>query len=344
MVATWDTSLRAAVVDAGEHWATSQRRLVRLVAELDASGEWTADGARTCAHWVSSAVDVELCTAREWIRVGRALLGLRVIDDAFERGDLSYSKIRTLTRVATSENEKELCALARKVPASRLTHALASWLTRNETPAETEARHHKARYYASRLDVDGMVVGSYRLPPLEAAKINGPIDALVVRRRPRSRRENASADASGPGQDECRPSVGQQRADALMALISGGGAAIATELVLHVRGDGCSLDDGTPIADSVVERIAPTAFLRALIHDAERRPINASGRRRHPSVRQGRVVKERDRGCVDCGATQFLQYDHQPDYEVTRHTIVDELQLRCWACHAARHRDQGSEQ
>ena len=51
---------------------------------------------------------------------------------------------------------------------------------------------------------------------------------------------------------------------------------------------------------SIIERIAPRSFLRALIHDAERRPINASGAHRHPTRRQKRVVKERDGACVDC--------------------------------------------
>jgi hypothetical protein len=109
------------------------------------------------------------------------------------------------------------------------------------------------------------------------------------------------------------------------------------EVVMHVRADGCSLDDGTPITGSVVERIAPTAFLRALIHDANSRPINASGRQRHPTARQKRVVKERDRCCVDCGSTEFLESDHDPPYEQSRRTVVDELKLRCRNCHRARH-------
>ena len=131
--------------------------------------------------------------------------------------------------------------------------------------------------------------------------------------------------------------MGQQRADALVAVITGGGTNTVTEVVLHVRGDGCTLDDGTPIAGSVVERIAQTAFLRTLIHDAERRPINASSRRRHPTTRQKRVVRERDRRCVDCGSTNLLQYDHQPPYEQSHHTVVEEVEIRCAPCHHDRH-------
>src|SRR6266853_1812800 len=89
-------SLRAAVVAAGARWAAGQRQLVRLVVELDASGEWTLDGSVTCAHWVAAALDIEVCTVREWLRIGRALGGLDAIDAAFEAGRLSYSKVRAL--------------------------------------------------------------------------------------------------------------------------------------------------------------------------------------------------------------------------------------------------------
>jgi hypothetical protein len=327
-------SLRAEVIAAGSGWSTSLRRLVRLVAVLDISDEWRLDSAPTCAHWVAAALDVEVCTAREWVRIGRALARLRVIDDAFERDLLSYSKVRTLTRVANAKNEGELCELAQQVPAGRLAHALAAWQLRRETPNDTDRRQRKARFLTWRVAPDGMVAGSFRLAPGEATKITTPIDAQILRTKPTKPEPPADAPA---GLHMKWPTIGQQRVDALVALVEGGGAANITEIVMHVRADGCTLDDGTPIAGTVLERIAPTAFLRALIHDAESRPINASGRQRHPTTRQRRVVKARDEMCVDCATTEFLQYDHEPEYEVTRRTLVDEIRLRCWTCHRARH-------
>jgi hypothetical protein len=323
------SSLRAAVIAIGHHWATAQRRLVRLVVELDSSGEWTADGSPTCAHWVAEAIDVEVCTAREWLRVGRAVSVLPAIDRAFELGELSYSKVRALTRVATPENEAELCELALRVSAARLAHALASWLERHETPERTEARHRAATAVRTWVEPDGMVAGSFRFPPLDGKSLLAAIDAKVEQFKP-----DASADASSRW-----PSAAQQRADALLELVNNGGASVATEVVLHVRGDGCTLDDGTSVATTVVERIAPKSFLRVLIHDAERRPINASGAHRHPTRRQKRVVHERDRVCTNCGSSEFLQYHHDPPYEDSHHTIVDELWLRCRRCHRADHRD-----
>ena len=87
----------------------------------------------------------------------------------------------------------------------------------------------------------------------------------------------------------------------------------------------------------MVAALLPASFVRALIHDAERRPINASGRHRHPTVRQRRVVKERDRVCVDCRRRDLLEFDHVPDYAQSKRTVVDELQLRCAPCHHRRH-------
>ena len=87
-----------------------------------------------------------------------------------------------------------------------------------------------------------------------------------------------------------------------------------------------------PVPGSVVERIAPEAFLRAMIHDADKRPINASSKRRHSTTRQKRVVRERDRTCVDCGAAALLEFDHVPEYATSGRTVVGELQLRCAPC------------
>lgn len=135
------------------------------------------------------------------------------------------------------------------------------------------------------------------------------------------------------------PSLAQQRADAFVALFLGLPIELNTEVVVHVRGDGTTFDDGTPTTNHAVLRQLDRAFIRLLIHDAERRPINASSRRRHPSTRQKRVVMEAHRHeCVDCQGTDLLELDHNPPYHQTRHTVTGELEPRCAPCHRARHR------
>lgn len=327
------TVIQERILRVGAGWMTAQYALVHLVAELAEAGGWQGRGVPTCAHWVADALDIELCTAREWLRVGKALRGLSDIDAAFDSG-LSYSKVRMLTRVATAENEQALLELAWDTPAGRLGIVVAKWLADREDPDETQRRQHAARSVSWRTDPDGMIAGTFRLPAAVGKPFTAAIDQLVTSTAPdRMHLGDASADASPTGW----PSIAQQRADALVHLTRGGGSRVVTEVLIHLRGDGVTYDDGTPIPWPDLERILPEAFVRALLHDAEGRPINASGRQRHPTTRQRRVVSARDRCCVDCGSTEFLEHDHEPAYEQSRRTVVNELRLRCWPCHRARH-------
>ena len=333
------STLSTRLLEVGSAFSSTQHDLVTLAARFEASNEWILDGAPSAAHWMADRLDVCIATAREWIRIGKALSDLPAVTAALEDGTLSFSKVRALTRIVTTENEAELVGFAATIPAGRLGHALAAWSQRHEDPHVRDARHHRERFLKWRVEPDGMVDGRFRLPPGTAAALIAAVEATVMRTST-SPIVTTSATTSGDHATavaSCHPSLAQQRADALIDLVTEGGASIETEIIVHVRGDGCTFDDGTPVTDTIVERLALTAFLRALVHDADGRPINASSRRRHPSVRQKRVVRERDRCCVDCGSTDLLEYDHNPSHHHTGHTITDELELRCAPCHHRRH-------
>ena len=230
-----------------------------------------------------------------------------------------------LITVATPDNETELAALAIDTPASELRLAIANWMNKTSSATDVARYQHKRRSVTWRNDPDGMITFTLRLPPQIAATLIAVVTTIVMRSRPR------------PDPGEPWPSEAQQNADALHHLLTTGVGTVATDVVLHVRGDGCTADDGTPIPDTVIADIASRATLRAMIHNAETKPINVSERHRHPTDRQKLVVKERDRVCVDCGRATLLEYDHVPAYEHTGRTIVDELQLRCAPCHHERH-------
>ena len=209
-------------------------------------------------------------------------------------------------------------------------------------------------FLSARTEPGGAKLITMRLPPLDGARVMARIDARVHRGRAVTAAggtateggADAPADASSPRCVTPRPTLAQRRAMALVDLLAEDGLeqpAGADELLVHLRGDGASLSDGTPIAGHLVERLAPTAFFRALVHDADRRPINASARQRRPTIRQQRVVAERDGyQCTEegCAAAEFLEFDHEPPFEVSRHTVVDELRLRCSKHHRDRHRGQ----
>jgi hypothetical protein len=311
-----------------ENWATSQYELVTLAAEFADSPDWILTGSPTAAHWLAIIADVEPCTTREWIRIGRLLQTLPATADALRTRQISYSKARALTRLATPENEQELLGIATTTTAADLGRALAAWLHRNSEPEDIAAHHQRQRSVKWRTEPDGMTTFTLRLPPLLAGILISFLTTWIVTTRPKP-------DNAGDW-----PTVAQQQADAVECLLTNGAGAVDIEVVVHVAGDGNTLDDGTPILDSVVGDLIPQSFISALIHDSNGSPIDATNRRRHPTRRQKRLVKARDQHCTDCGRLELLEYDHQPAYEQTGHTITSELKLRCAPCHTNRHRNE----
>ncbi len=380
----------APVVSAGEELATlgweinaNQYRVVHLAARFDEELEWVRLGHRSASAWIASQLQMQAATAGEWIRVGHALRYLPLIDAAFAAREISYAKVRILTRWADDDNESLLLELARERNASRLTFAIARALADNgEADADRDVRLHESRALTTWTDGDGMVVVRIVLPPSVAKPVVAAVDELVRRiaQTPMTadvddREPNLSADRVGEpsvsepsptvasvpdqapgslpatlhelrqrwqpsdGDDWVFPSLAQQRADAFVALFLGCDVELTTELVVHVRGDGITFDDGTPTTGHAVLRQLDQAFIRLLIHDADRRPINASRRQRLATTRQKRVVMEtHGHECVDCQSTDLLELDHDPPFVRTRRTVTHELEPRCAPCHRARHR------
>src|SRR5260370_26651075 len=87
------------------HLDAATARLLDLTREFDARGGWN-HGFRSCAHWLAWRASMDLGAARERVRAARALGSLPRLADAFARGELSYAKVRALTRVATPETEE----------------------------------------------------------------------------------------------------------------------------------------------------------------------------------------------------------------------------------------------
>ncbi len=96
----------SARMDAASH------RLLECIRLIDQAAVWHEQGAISCAHWLSWRLGWDTATAREKVRVARALGKLPVIDEALRLATLSYAKVRALTRVATPQNETILLKMA----------------------------------------------------------------------------------------------------------------------------------------------------------------------------------------------------------------------------------------
>ena len=93
--------------------------LVKL-REFDLRQGWRSYHFNHCAEWLNMKCGISLSTGREKLRVARALFFLPHISGAYQNGELSYSKVRAMTRVATEITERELLGYARKATASQV--------------------------------------------------------------------------------------------------------------------------------------------------------------------------------------------------------------------------------
>src|SRR5438445_768724 len=106
------------IAELSAHLDAATARLLDLIREFDARGGWNT-GFRSCAAWLGWRVGLDPGAAREKVRVARALGTLPLLAQALARGELSYAKVRALTRVATPETEARLLAVGRAGAAGR---------------------------------------------------------------------------------------------------------------------------------------------------------------------------------------------------------------------------------
>jgi hypothetical protein len=190
--------LESEIGELSAHIDAATCRLLLALAEFDRREGWARGGFRSCAHWMGWRVGLDLATARERVRVGRALEELPSIRAAFERGEVSYSKVRAMSRVATPENEQELLEVARHGTAHHLERLTR--LFRGCTSAEERdraRRQHEERYVRTWTDADGMLCIQGRLPPEAGATVKRALDAALR--------------ALGQTEEEARPEEAESR-------------------------------------------------------------------------------------------------------------------------------------
>ncbi len=85
---------------------------IELLVRFDELEGWRERGARNCVAWMHTELGMERKLSWERLRVGRAIRSLPVMRALFRKGELSWSKVRLLSRIATPELERDLAYLA----------------------------------------------------------------------------------------------------------------------------------------------------------------------------------------------------------------------------------------
>ena len=270
--------------------AAATYRLLCLIGELDRRDGWAdpldSNGFRSCAHWLSWRVGLSLGTARQYVRIARTLPELPLVSEAFGRGEVSYSKVRAITRIATPDNEVQWLGFARCGTASHVEKLVR--LARRANLSEENDRaleQQEGRRLITYFDSDGMLVVQGRLAPEQGALLMKALEVSVDELRAE---EDTSAELSGGIQSSANEPVAtasgdQLWADAIMrvaerALDADAAGAASTDryqVVLHVdaevlaslEADGrCELEDGPALAPETARRLACDGSAYGLAH------------------------------------------------------------------------------
>lgn len=145
-----DDDLRNEIRGLASLAAASMCRLLLLVAELDKREAWGAWGIKSCAHWLSWQCGFSMGAAREHVRVARSLVELPLVVDMFSRGEITYAKVRAITRAANSKNEELLVSYAKLATAAQLESIVRGYRKANELKMANEAQRKRSLSWSYR--------------------------------------------------------------------------------------------------------------------------------------------------------------------------------------------------
>src|SRR2546429_2679619 len=206
------------IAELSAHLNAASARLLDLLREFDARGGW-GNGFSSCAAWLTWRVGLEPGAAREHVRVARALGTLPLLAQALARGELSYSKIRALTRVASPETEERLLAVARAGTAEHVERIVRGWRRVDRiAEARESTRRHRSRALHVYRDEDGMVVIRGRLAPEVGAVLVHALAAAREMLYQRTRAKHGDDVRAETPRDDVpaeTPTMAEQQADAL---------------------------------------------------------------------------------------------------------------------------------
>ncbi len=319
------------------HIAAATCRWLELIAELDRRGGHEAWGFHSCGAWVAWRCSIDPRSAREHVRVARALEELPLVRERFGHGELSYSKVRALTRIATPEIEAELVEMARFATAAQLERLVRGY--RRAVSLESAEAAHRDRFLSCEWEEDGSLCIRGRLAPEDGALFLRAIGAggdAIREREEASRRVND--------------------ADALMEIAEGAlagsfcprPAGERHQVIVHADAEalagaeeaaGCHIDDGPAICAESARRLACDASLLTVLHgEGSVLDVGRKTRAIPSSIR--RAIDARDEGHCQfpgCENRRWVDAHHIVHWARGGQTKIDNLVLLCSRHHRLVH-------
>jgi hypothetical protein len=355
---------------AGQLNAANYRWLM-LIAEFDRRGGWRDGKLPSCAHWLNFKVGLNVGAAREKVRVAHALAGLPKIAASMARGELSYSKVRALSRVACPATEDALLMIGLHGTAHHVETLVRGYRRAQEAEElSREARQQAQRSVTYGYDHDGSLVIRARLPALAGALFIKALEAALetipqkdisiraveervmpwhCRRadalaavaeeylaraagRARSPRPTtATATATPSPAHPARPSSSADRFQVVVHVDA---------QTLHEHSAGrCEIEHGPSIPAATVRRLTCDASLLTVLENAGGEPLDVGRKTRTIPAAIRRALNTRDAGCRFPGCThqRYLDAHHIEHWADGGETKLSNLVTLCRLHHRLVH-------
>ena len=316
------------IVELAGHLNAANYRFLMLIAEWDRRKGWGGDGATaSCAHWLNWKCGIDMGAAREKVRTANALVNLPKIAAAMERGELSYAKVRALTRVACEKTEDTLLQYALHGTAAHVERIVRDFRRCKEAEElGREAQQQIDRKLTWFHDEDGMLVVKARLPAEAGQMFIKAIEAACEEIPAAETPADVSAEAPNV-KWRIHPSARKVDALAMVAetFLAQGPAALKGgdrhQIVVHVDAETlkdstagrCGFEHGPSVAAETARRLSCDCSVVPILENGDGEPLNVGRKTRSIPPALHRALMSRDRACCrfpGCPNTRYLDGHH----------------------------------
>ena len=311
--------------------------LLGLIREFDERAGWVQWGLKNCAEWLAWRCDLSMTTALEKVRVAHALKTLPAISAAFADGELSYTKVRELTRVSNRNNEGELLAFALRATAVHVAERCRELRMGDATSISTAERAYANRSLRVRRDHQrGMMTITVELPMDTGELLEKALD-------------KARDDDRLAASDVVDASWSTRQADAFVDMVNGylaGGEGNSDSndnylVTVHVQQSALAGEEGrSALPIETVKRLCCDSKAVVITEDEEGEPLSIGRKSRIIPRAIERAVRARDRNCCSfpgCLNSRFLHCHHVEHWSNGGETSLDNLMLLCTKHHTLVH-------
>jgi hypothetical protein len=339
------------IISLSSHINATEYEFLVLVREFDLRQGWRAYHFNNCAEWLNMKCGIAPGTAREKIRVANALFDLNATSMAFQKGDLSYSKARELTRIATHRTEKKLLDYA--IPATALqveNHCRELRNVQRDTSTIDAHRLHSQRYLSRSLHGDGSMTINVELP-----KETGDLVMKALERALKeldSESDTFEGEASAANDEGATDSHSAKQADALVEMarsyLSGGREKNSStvdhyQVMVHVDEEvlrhAPTESSKSDLPCETVRRLCCDSGIVVVSKDKRGNPLNVSRKHRVVQPPLKRALLARDKCCRYPGCTheKWLDAHHVEHWADGGETSLDNTLLLCSTHHRLLH-------